>query len=232
MHASFARPLLVGLALVVVPAACSRRDEPNPPAPGVVPGAGSVDKSMAPPPLTVNPAVLRPKVPGTAASAFGLGVGFGFRQRLASASGSASASASGSAVAASPLVGKVLGYWKFARFDLTDKATAERWAKVPPPTQIQILSEAPQATMEITPNALVSRLPGVPDKTVNFTVLTEADPDLTVKTADGKKLLRVLDADNLRVEDLDKKDGLVAIFTRKKLGIAPPAPIASSAKPK
>ncbi len=232
MHASL-RPLLVGLSLVVVPAACSRRDEPNPPAPGVVPGAGSVDKSMAPPPLTVNPAVLAPKVPGTApATASGSTSGSASASASGSTSASASASASGSAVAASPLVGKVLGYWKFARFDLTDKATAERWAKVPPPTQIQILSEAPQATMEITPKALISRLPGVPDKTIDFTVLTEADPDLTVKTADGKKLLRVLDADNLRVEDLDKKDGLVAIFTRKKLGIVPPAPIASSAKPK
>lgn len=235
MHASFARPLLVGLALVVVPAACSRRDEPNPPAPGVVPGAGSVDKSIAAPPLTVNPAVLPPKTgttPAPTASISASASASASGSASGSGSASASASASGSAVAASPLVGKVLGYWKFARFDLTDKATAERWAKVPPPTQIQILSEAPQATMEITPNALISRLPGVPDKTVTFTVLTEADPDLTVKTADGKKLVRVLDADNLRVEDLDKKDGLVAIFTRKKLGIAPPAPIASSAKPK
>lgn len=135
----------------------------------------------------------------------------------------------------------MLGYWKFARFDLTDNATAERWAKVPPPTQIQILSEAPQATMEIAPSALISRLPGVPDKKVDFTVLTEADPDLTVKTADGKKLLRLLDADNVRVEDLEKKDGLVAIFTRKKLGavaplgsvtVAPGAGSASAAKPK
>ena len=116
----------------------------------------------------------------------------------------------------------MIGAWGFARFDLDDAGTKARWSAVPPDLQKEILKSAPEAWLFIGKDTMVTRLNGVPEKKSTYTV--EADSaafppgTVVVKTNDeGRKAIRFLDVDTMRVEDLDKKDSFVTVFARKKV---------------
>jgi len=104
---------------------------------------------------------------------------------------------------------------------------------VPFDDQKAVLAEAPKATLEITKDALITRLLGAPDDTTPYTI--EPPPaDATVDTIvikttkQGRKRIDLVDAQTMRVEDLDKKDRMVTLFVRKKLDPKP----SMSASPK
>jgi hypothetical protein len=151
-----------------------------------------------------------------------------------SASGSTAASASASSSAASAsasaqppatreaTLAQMIGAWGFARFDLDDAGTKTRWSAVPPDLQKEILKTAPEAWLFVGKDTMVTRLNGVPEKKSTYTVEAESAAfpkgTVVVKTNDeGRKAVRMLDPDTMRVEDLDKKDSFVTIFARKKV---------------
>ncbi|MGZ3420525.1 MAG: hypothetical protein ACXVEF_41055 [Polyangiales bacterium] len=138
-----------------------------------------------------------------------------FASIASSASASSSGSASAPPVPLSPLATKLLGTWIFTKFDLTDASTAAKWKAVPEPMQKEILKEAPKASIEFTSTHIVSRLSGVPDKKSTWSVESEADGEITIKTSDdGRKKLKFV-GDDLRIVDIDKKDAFVSLFARK-----------------
>ena len=116
---------------------------------------------------------------------------------------------------------QMIGAWGFSRFDLDDAGTKARWTAVPPDLQKEILKSAPEAWLFVGKDTMVTRLNGVPEKKSTFTVEAESAAfpagTIVVKTSDeGRKAIRLLDADTMRVEDLDKKDSFVTVFARKK----------------
>lgn len=131
------------------------------------------------------------------------------------------------------LVDRAVGIWVFSRFDLDDPETKARWDPIPAEQKKEVLDSAPEAILEITRDTLVMRLLGVPDHKSGFTV----DPmpaaskvggpfdTVTLMSTEGRKRIRVVDDQTLRIEELDKKESFVAYFTRKK---ADPAPVVSA----
>jgi hypothetical protein len=123
--------------------------------------------------------------------------------------------------------------WVFSRFDLDDPSTKARWDPIPAEQKKEVLDAAPDAILEIKSDALVMRLLGVPDHTSAFTVdpmpaastAGGAFDTVTLMTTEGRKRVRVVDDQTLRIEELDKKDSFVAFFTRKK---ADPMPVVSA----
>ena len=141
-------------------------------------------------------------------------------------SGAGSGSALGAASSTTPtreyVIAQMIGAWGFSRFDLDDAGTKARWSAVPPDLQKEILKTAPEAWLFIAKDTMVTRLNGVPEKKSTYTIEGESAAfpkgTLVVKTNDeGRKAIRMLDADTMRVEDLDKKDAFVTIFARKKV---------------
>ncbi|GAC1351558.1 MAG: hypothetical protein NVS3B20_01070 [Polyangiales bacterium] len=125
------------------------------------------------------------------------------------------------------LATQFVGGWVFSRFDETDPGTRERWSKVPKEIQQEILTEAPKAILEVTKDAMIKHLQGVPDQRSAYMVEGAGvlNPEsLVIRTVDeGRKDIRFGSADTMRVEDLDKKDSFVTIFVRK--AGAAPAPL-------
>jgi len=146
-----------------------------------------------------------------------------------------SPSASASASAPGPLATKLVGYWVFSNFDLTDPSTAAKWNAVPATMQKEILAEAPKATIEFTKDKLISRLSGVPEKTSTWSIETEDPNDLVIKTSDeGRKKIRFPTPDQIRIEELDKKGSFVTLFARTTKPAPAPklsASVVGSAKP-
>jgi hypothetical protein len=144
-----------------------------------------------------------------------------------SASAATSASAAPSTSAQVPLtreaaLTQMIGAWGFSRFDLDDAGTKARWSAVPPDLQKEILKTAPEAWLFVGKDTLITRLNGVPEKKSTYTLEAESAAfpkgTVVVKTSDeGRKAIRLLDADTMRVEDLDKKDSFVTVFARKKM---------------
>jgi hypothetical protein len=219
----------VVLSGVLLPFACKRVPEP---APSQV-DAGSMEKLLAfasetgGDTLTASNSATASVSPSALASASALLAAFGSASALPSASNSAAPSASLSALASasasasavpvvlSPMATKLLGAWTFSKFDLTDASTATKWKAVPEAVQKEILKEAPKASIEFTPTHIVSRLSGVPDKKSTWSVESETDGELTIKTSDdGRKKLKFV-GEELRIVDVDKKDAFVSLFARK-----------------
>ena len=152
-----------------------------------------------------------------------------------SAAPSVSASASTSASAPGPIATKLVGYWVFFNFDLTDASTSAKWNAVPPTMQKDILAEAPKATIEFTRDKLISRLSGVPDKTSTWVIESEDANDLVIKTSDeGRKKIRFVAPEQIRIEELDKKGSFVTLFARTTKPAPAPsisASVVGSAKP-
>jgi len=145
---------------------------------------------------------------------------------------SMSVSASASANAPGPLATKLVGYWVFSAFDLTDASTSAKWNAVPPTMQKEILAEAPKATIEFTKDKLISRLTGVPDKTSTWTIESEDPNDIVIKTSDeGRKKIRFTAADQIRIEELDKKGSFVTLFARTTKPAPAPSVSVSVVKP-
>lgn len=162
----------------------------------------------------------------------------------ASTSTSASSSASAATGSASALVGaipgstaadlvaRIVGFWAFSHFDLNDPNTKTLWEAVPADMKKEVLDSAPQATLEITRDTFVMRLLGVPEKKNPFTIdpalsasaVGGAFDTVTLMTDNGRKRVRVIDNDTIRVEELDRKEDFVTIFARKK---SDPAPVVS-----
>lgn len=230
------RALLLIVLVAAVPLACGKKKERAPLAPGVTsaPGApspltplqalkelASADPTApAPPPPALASALesaFVPQVPSIVASA-----------PSSSAAPSASASA---APAPGPVAMKLVGLWGFAAFDLSDPDTAAKWKSVPETMQKEIIAEAPKATIEFTSTKLISRLHGVPDKTSTWTVETETDKEVVIKTSDeGRKRITFPLTDAIRIEELDKKGAFVTLFARRKM--LPPAPSAAASASK
>ncbi len=226
------RALLVIVLVAAVPLACGKKKERAPLAPGVTSAPG------APSPLTplqalkelasANPTAPAPPPPALASaleSAFVPQV-----PSIVASPPSASASAS-AAPAPGPVAMKLVGLWGFAAFDLSDADTATKWKSVPETMQKEILAEAPKATIEFTSTKLISRLHGVPDKTSMWTVETETDKEVVIKTSDeGRKRITFPMTDAIRIEELDKKGAFVTLFARRKM--LPPAPSVSASASK
>ncbi|MBI2395694.1 MAG: hypothetical protein HYV09_39375 [Deltaproteobacteria bacterium] len=231
---------ITALALaMLVPWACGRREEPNPPAPA--PSAPlALAPSMSGAVAALQSAAVEAKSPlnDPPQNAEALASAIASASASPSPSGSASVSASASASAsastsatAGPLAKRLVGPWVFSRFDLSDPATAKKWGEVPKEMQKDILAEAPKATIEFTPTKLVSRLAGVPDKTTTWVPESETDGELVIKTGDeGRKKIRFPDADTMRIEELDKKGAFVTVFARKPPGAAAAPSGSASAK--
>lgn len=223
----------VVLSWVLVPFACKRVPEP---APSQVDG-GSMEKLLAFANETGGDTLKEMAASSSStvasvsqsalASASALLAAFGSASAIPSASvapssslsalasASASASASAAPVVLSPMATKLLGAWMFSKFDLSDASTATKWKAVPEAVQKEILKEAPKASIEFTPTHIVSRLSGVPDKKSTWSVESETDGELTIKTSDdGRKKLKFV-GDELRIVDIDKKDAFVSLFARK-----------------
>jgi hypothetical protein len=219
----------VVLSWVLVPFACKRVPEPAP----SQTDAGSMEKLLAFANETgsdalkdmaassnsvvaqVSPSALASASALLAAFASASAVPSGSVSAAPSASLSALASASASAAPLSPLATKLLGAWVFSKFDLSDASTDAKWKAVPADVQKEILKEAPKASIEFTPTHIVSRLSGVPDKKSTWSVESEVDGELTIKTSDdGRKKLKFV-GDELRIVDIDKKDAFVSLFARK-----------------
>jgi hypothetical protein len=227
----------VVLSWVLVPFACKRVPEPSP----SQTDAGSMEKLLAFANETGSDALsdlaassnsaVSSASPSALASASALLAAFGSASALPSASisaapsasltqtasalASAAASSSAAPVVLSPMATKLLGAWVFSKFDLTDAGTEAKWKAVPADVQKEILKEAPKASIEFTPTHIVSRLPGVPDKKSTWSVESETDGEITIKTSDdGRKKLRFV-GEELRIVDVDKKDAFVSLFARK-----------------
>lgn len=218
-------PLFVALSLLGCGfGACKRHEEPDPPKaapPASVPSstAGALAALQSAAALASSPTNDPPQNPGSLASALASATA---PSTSASASASTSASASASGLPAGPLGVRLVGNWVFAKFDLTDPATAEKWKAIPPGTQSDILQEAPKASIEFTPQKLITRLTGVPDKTTTWAIESESESALVIKTGDeGRKKISFPDPDTARIEELDKKGAFVTLFGRKKAGSAP-----------
>ena len=227
-----------GVALFVALApACTRREEETTTNNAAVAAPASTEPRPAVDPKSVSQAQAIGAVIGSVAPTAMLG---GYASASSSASSSAASSASGSAapssssttVAASAsaeapktrdaLLAQMIGAWGFSRFDLDDAGTKARWSAVPPDLQKEILKSAPEAWLFIGKDTMVTRLNGVPEKKSTFTVEPESAAfppgTVVVKTNDeGRKAIRFLDVDTMRVEDLDKKESFVTIFARKKV---------------
>jgi hypothetical protein len=116
---------------------------------------------------------------------------------------------------------RLVGRWTFAKFDLTDAPTAEKWNAIPPTMQKDILAEAPKASIEFTAQKLITRLAGVPDKTTTWATESETPEALVIKTGDeGRKKISFPDADTARIEELDKKGSFVTLFARNTAPLA------------
>lgn len=219
------RGFFVLAAALLLPIACEEKKERAP----LAPPLASVSSPYIPAAASSAPvAELSSAVPSTMASA-APSASASAASPIASASTSASTAAS--TTAPGPLATKLVGYWMFAKFDLTDAATASKWNAIPESMQKEILAEAPKATIEFTKDKLISRLTGVPDKISTWSVESEDPNDLVIKTSDeGRKKIRFATPDQIRIEELDKKGSFVTLFARTTKPA--PAPSASaSGKP-
>jgi len=210
-----ARSLFAIAAALVLPIACQEKKERAP----VAPSLASVSASYVPAVASSNAIA---ELPNATAATSTTAI-----PSVASAQGAASTSpsTSASAHAAGPLATKLVGYWVFANFDLTDAPTAAKWSAIPETMQKEILAEAPKATIEFTKDKLISRLSGVPDKSSAWTAESEDPNDLVIKTSDeGRKKIRFVTPDQIRIEELDKKGSFVTLFART----TKPAPAAST----
>ena len=127
----------------------------------------------------------------------------------------------------SDIASRMIGAWRFSRFDLDDAKTKARWVTIAPSLQHDILEEAPEAILMIGKDTIVKRLEGVDDAQNSFTVdLSASTPGaLVIRMAtsdEGRKRISFKDAATLRIEDLDKDDSFVTLFVRATAS-APPA---------
>lgn len=220
------RPVIVVAIALLLPVACGKKKERAPLAPGVTTAQKPIDalKELASSQATA-PA---PTPPGLASALASAVSSITAPAPTASASLSAVLSASAAPNTLGPLATRMLGMWGFAAFDLNDPDTNLKWSLIPAADQKDILAEAPKATIEFTPQKLISRLQGVPDKTSTWTLESETATEVVIKTNDdGRKRIKFPMADAMRIEELDKKGAFVTLFARRK---ALPAPSASASK--
>lgn len=184
--------------------------------------SASVSPSVAAAPTQSASTAIAPSASGSGASASSSPSSSSSSSSSPSSSSSANTSTAGQPPKSrEATLAQMIGAWGFSRFDLDDAGTKARWTAVPPDLQKEILKSAPEAWLFVGKDTMVTRLNGVPEKKSTFTVEAESAAfpagTIVVKTSDeGRKAIRLLDADTMRVEDLDKKDSFVTVFARKK----------------
>jgi hypothetical protein len=210
--------------------ACGRRDEPEPLARAVTTASAAAIPSASTP-STASAIAQAPVAPATNAPAPSAPVSTSSVAARSSADAGAVAppsagdlarakvafaSASTTLPAAAPHLGKLLGTWTFARFDLEDPATAAKWKAIPKADQDEILREAPKALLRFEEGRLITRLEGVPDRIATFTVAEATERTIVIAVSDeGRKEIAFDAAGTMRIRDLEGSAGFATFFARK-----------------
>jgi hypothetical protein len=118
--------------------------------------------------------------------------------------------------ATAPRVKRLLGIWQFKSFDTDDIRVKERFARIPPELQKKMTAAASRSTLEITPEAFISKYADGQVRSRPWKIVGEEEEDVLVRTPYGKQAIRFINTNTIRIERLEEPGQMPVIFVRKK----------------